>query len=181
MKHSVAAVPADLRNSLASGSVTEAWVSLRRRSPRQSVPGLRPPPAARRGRCDCWDFWGWDFWGWGCWGCDCWGCWGCWDFWGCDCWSCGCWGWGCADAAPAAAPVLGLKLLCDAHASNRVPSTLKCSLEQYRRSFAASTTAAKNRSAISWSNNRCRFFDNVDASKPRSSMRSPRNHLNNMS
>ena len=62
-----------------------------------------------------------------------------------------------------------------------MPSTLKCPLEQYLRSFAASTTAAKNRSAISWSNSRRRFFENVEASKPRSSMRSPKNHLNNMS
>jgi hypothetical protein len=44
MKHSLASLPAPLRNSRASASVIEAWVSLRRCSPWKSRLPLRPPP-----------------------------------------------------------------------------------------------------------------------------------------
>ncbi len=85
------------------------------------------------------------------------------------------------DVAPTGGPVggpsLGLKLLCDAHASNSVPSTEKCSLDTQRRSLASSTTAAKNASATSCSKRRSRFFVNVVASNARWSMRMSKNHL----
>ena len=42
MKQSFASLPAPLRNSLASGSVVEAWVSLLRFWPRKSCSPLRP-------------------------------------------------------------------------------------------------------------------------------------------
>ena len=67
----MAGAPFDLRYSLESGSVVEAWVSLERVSPCQATSTLRPAGGSEGG------------------------------------------------------PPLGLKLLWDAHASNRVPSTEK--------------------------------------------------------
>jgi hypothetical protein len=46
MWQSLASLPRPLRNSLASGSVVEAWVALLRFSPWKSRSRLRPPPLA---------------------------------------------------------------------------------------------------------------------------------------
>ncbi len=75
---------------------------------------------------------------------------------------------------------LGLNDLCDAHASNGVPSTEKWSDDTYLRSFAWRTTAAKNSSATCLSRSRWRFLESVDASKDGASIGRSRNHFNNM-
>src|SRR5205823_3788726 len=57
------------------------------------------------------------------------------------------------------------KLLSEAHASIKVPSTVKCSVEISRAVFARSTIPARKWRATSASSNRALFLANVEASK----------------
>ena len=76
---------------------------------------------------------------------------------------------------------LGLKLFSDAQASISVPSTEKCSLDSNRFTLGGSSTAPRNRPAISPASNRSRFFENVEWSHTASSIPSPTNQRNSRS
>src|SRR3546814_2384604 len=54
-------------------------------------------------------------------------------------------------------PSFGRKLLCDAHASISVPSTVKCSSDSRSRRRACASTAPRNLAATSPSGSRSRF------------------------
>src|SRR3546814_15059369 len=54
-------------------------------------------------------------------------------------------------------PSFGRKLLCDAHASISVPSTVKCSSDSSSRRRACASTAPRNLAATSPSSTRSRF------------------------
>src|SRR3546814_7334987 len=54
-------------------------------------------------------------------------------------------------------PSFGRKLLCDAHASISVPSTVKCSSDSRSRRRACASTAPRNLAATSPSSSRSRF------------------------
>jgi hypothetical protein len=57
---------------------------------------------------------------------------------------------------------LGLKLFSDAHASIKVPSTEKCSLDNSRFTRGWASTAARNLAAMSPCSSRSRFFEKLE-------------------
>ena len=75
-------------------------------------------------------------------------------------------------------PSLDLKLLWLAHASIKVPSTVKCSVESRSRLRACSTTSANKVLATSAANSRSRFLVNIVRSQTGSSMFIPTNQRN---
>ena len=78
-------------------------------------------------------------------------------------------------------PSFGRKLFRLAHASNSVPSTEKCSLDNNPLTLSCDSTAARNWAAISPSSSRSRFLVKVVASHTGSSMPSPTNQRNSRS
>jgi hypothetical protein len=68
---------------------------------------------------------------------------------------------------------LGRKLFIEAQASTRLPSTLKCSLDNRRRTCGWSSSSARNAAATSPASRRSRFFEKVEWSQTASSMPRP--------
>ena len=76
------------------------------------------------------------------------------------------------------ASAFGLKLLNDAQASTRVPSTEKCSSDSSGATFSCARIAAISFLAMSAFNSRSRFFVNTVGTQTGSSIDSPTNQRN---
>ena len=92
--------------------------------------------------------------------------------------------WKCSDCRTlrgGPSSPFGRKLFIDAHASSRVPSTLKCSSDSRPRRRAWSTISLKNSLDTSARRRRSLFLENTEWLKPASRMLMSRNHLKSMS